>query len=146
MFPKGRVDENRLFTEITAPIAQVENWTVFLNDLLPFYKEFDERRDQTSLVKNYAQHDRRLGVTRQRSRQGPRILRTMRTFLQGYVTSHLCDLWYQLQELHSLTKQSAVVPNKLYNHLQSAKEVGSVDPRAWAYPSMASLAAENATT
>ena len=141
----------------------MENWTVFVNNLLPFYKEFDERRGQTSLVKNYAQcnqitleetlekvtnnrHDPRLGAARQRlSRQGPRILRPIRTFLQGYLTWHLCDPWYRLQELHLLTKHSAVVPTKLHNYLQSAKEVGSVDPRTWEYPSVASLAAENAT-
>ncbi|KAJ5471462.1 hypothetical protein N7530_008819 [Penicillium desertorum] len=134
MFPKERFDENGLFAEITAPIAQVENRMVFMNDMLSLYKQFDEPRDQTSLARGSSLASR------------TPVFRTLRTFLQAYVTWHLCDPWYRLQELHSLTKESAVVSAKLHNYLQSAKEVGSVDPKAWAYPSVASLAAENATS
>jgi amino acid adenylation domain-containing protein len=160
IFPKERFDEKELFTEITAAIAQMENWMVFVNDLLSFYKEFDEPRDQTSLVNNYARcneitleealekvtkdtivdSEQLLSVFRDKD---PRILHTLRTFFQGYVTWHLCDPRYRLQELHSLTKESDKVSTKLHDYLQSAKEVGSVDPKAWAYPSVASLAAEH---
>lgn len=162
IFPKERFDEKELFTEITTAIAQMENWMVFVNDLLSFYKEFDEPRDQTSLVNNYAQcngialeealeivtndtivdSEQLLGVFHNKD---PKILHTLRTFLQGYVTWHLCDPRYRLQELLSLADEPSRVSTKLCNYLQSAKKVGSVDPKAWAYPSVASLAAETTT-
>ncbi|KAJ5967007.1 hypothetical protein N7501_003255 [Penicillium viridicatum] len=159
-FPKEQFDENELFAEITTAIAQIGNWIAFVNDLLSFYREFDEPRDQTSLVNNYARRnevtleealkkltnntivssEQLLGVFRDKH---PILLHTVRTFCQGYVTWHLCDPGYRLQELHSLIKESAEVSAKFHRYLQSAKEVGSVDPKAWAYPSVASLAAED---
>ncbi|GIJ87025.1 nonribosomal peptide synthase [Aspergillus pseudoviridinutans] len=159
IFPKERFDENELFTEITTAIAQMENWMVFVNDLLSFYKEFDEPRDQTSLVNNYSRcneitleqalekltmdtivdSEQLLRVFHDKDHK---ILHTLCKFLQGYVTWHLCDPRYRLQELDSLTDELSGVSNKLRNYLQSAKEVGSVDPKAWAYPSVANLAAE----
>ncbi|OQD68909.1 hypothetical protein PENPOL_c002G09289 [Penicillium polonicum] len=158
IFPKEQFDENELFAEITAAIAQIENWIASVNDLLSFYREFDEPRDHTPLVNNYARRneitleealkkltndtivgsEQLLGVFRDKH---PRILHTLRTFCQGYVTWHVCDPRYRLQEVHRLTKESAKV--KFHRYLQSAKEVGSVDPKAWAYPSVASLAAED---
>ncbi|RJE24484.1 Major Facilitator Superfamily [Aspergillus sclerotialis] len=158
IFPKERFDEKELFTEITTAIAQMEN-LVFVNDVLSFYKEFDVPRDQTSLINNYARCNditlqealgkvtedtivdsvQLLSVFRDKD---PRILHTLRAFLQGYVTWHLCDPRYRLQELHSLTKELTGDSIKLQNYLQSAKEVGSVDPKEWAYPSVASLAAK----
>ncbi|KAJ5531511.1 hypothetical protein N7527_004904 [Penicillium freii] len=141
-------------------IAQIKSWIAFVNDLLSFYTEFDGPRDQTSLVNNY---DRRNEITLEESLKKltkdtivgseqllgvfrdkhPRILHTLRTFCQGYVTWHLCDPGYRLQEVHSLTKESPKVSTNFHRYLQSAKEVGSVDPKAWAYPSVASLAAED---
>lgn len=38
IFPKAQFDEKVLFTEITSVISQMENWIVFVNDLLSFYK------------------------------------------------------------------------------------------------------------
>jgi trichodiene synthase len=58
IFPKEQFDEKKQFAEITSAIAQMENWMVFVNDLLSFFKEWDEPRDQASLVNNYAKCDR----------------------------------------------------------------------------------------
>lgn len=58
IFPKEQFDESAHFEEITCAIAQMENWMVFVNDLLSFFKEWDEPRDQASLVNNYANCDR----------------------------------------------------------------------------------------
>jgi trichodiene synthase len=58
IFPKKQFDERTQFKEITSAIAQMENWMVFVNDLLSFFKEWDKPRDQASLVKNYANCDR----------------------------------------------------------------------------------------
>ncbi|KAJ6007935.1 nonribosomal peptide synthase [Penicillium herquei] len=162
MFPKERFDERELFTEITAVIAQMENWMVFVNDLLSFYKEFDEPRDQTSLVNNYARcneitlEDALEIVTKDTIRDSeqllavfrdkdPKILHTLRTFIQGYVTWHLCDPRYRLQELTTLLTGQTGASAKLHSYLQSAKTVGSVDSKTWAYPSVASFAAEYET-
>ncbi|KAJ5593218.1 hypothetical protein N7537_010122 [Penicillium hordei] len=160
IFPKERFDESELFAEITTAIVQIENWITFVNGLLSFYKEFDEPRDQTNLANSYARCDKvtleeglkkstddaiadseqLLAVFRDKD---PRIMHTLRTFCQGYVTWHLCDPRYRLQELQSFTTESAELSSKLHNYLQSAKKVGSFDPKAWAYPSVASLAAED---
>lgn len=160
IFPKERFDDNELFAEITVAIAQIENWIAFVNDLLSFYGEFGKPRDQTSLVNNYVRcneitldealkkltndtivgSEQLLGVFRDKD---PGILHTLRTFCRGYVTWHLCDPRYRLQELHSLTKGSAEVSTKFHSYLQSANEVGSVAPEAWAYPSVASMAADD---
>ncbi|CAI7642799.1 unnamed protein product [Penicillium palitans] len=160
IFPKERFDDNELFAEITVAIAQIENWIAFVNDLLSFYGEFGKPRDQTSLVNNYVRcneitldealkkltndtivgSEQLLGVFRDKD---PGILHTLRTFCRGYVTWHLCDPRYRLQELHSLTKGSAEVSAKFHSYLQSANEVGSVAPEAWAYPSVASMAADD---
>ncbi|CAI7669308.1 unnamed protein product [Penicillium crustosum] len=160
IFPKERFDENELFEEITAIITQIEKWIACVNDLLSVYEEFEEPRNQTSLVNNYAQcneitleeglktltndtivsSEQLLGVFRDKD---PGILHTLCIFCQGYVTWHLCDPRHRLQGLHSLTKGSAEAITKFYSYLQSAKEVGSVDPKEWAYPSVASLAAED---
>lgn len=160
IFPKERFDENELFEEITAIITQIEKWIACVNDLLSVYEEFEEPRNQTSLVNNYAQcneitleeglktltndtivsSEQLLAVFRDKD---PGILHTLCIFCQGYVTWHLCDPRHRLQGLHSLTKGSAEAITKFYSYLQSAKEVGSVDPKEWAYPSVASLAAED---
>lgn len=58
IFPREQFDEKAQFKEITSAIAQMENWEVFVNDLLSFFKEWDEPRDQASLVNNYANCDR----------------------------------------------------------------------------------------
>ncbi|KAG0154643.1 hypothetical protein PDIDSM_02860 [Penicillium digitatum] len=160
IFPKERFDENELFSEITAGIAEMENWMVSVTGLLSFYKEFDEPRDQANLVDNYAwsnkitpegplenlttdtivDSEQLLAAFRDKD---PRISQTLSTFCQGYVTWHLCDPRYRLEELHSFGGESTEVSAKFHNYLQSAKEAGSVDPEAWAYPSVASLAADD---
>ncbi|CAI7616678.1 unnamed protein product [Penicillium discolor] len=160
IFPKERFDENELFAEITATIAQIKNWIALVNNLLSFYSEFEEPRGRMSLVNISAQcneltleedlkkltndtivgSEQLLGVFRDKD---PRTLHTLRTFCQGYVTWHLCDPRYRLQQLYSLANESAEVSTKFHSYLQAAKEVGYVDPKGWAYPSVAYLAAED---
>ncbi|KAJ4155071.1 hypothetical protein LMH87_000337 [Akanthomyces muscarius] len=159
MFPKERFDETELFKEITAAISQMENWMVFVNDLLSFYKEFDEPRDQTSLVNNYAQCNeislekalkRVTDDTITDSQQlisvfkdkDAKMMHTLRTFFQGYVTWHLCDPRYRLQELNSKIGEDSEASQKLREYLKSANAVGTVNPREWAYPKVTELVAE----
>jgi hypothetical protein len=53
LFLKAYFDEKELFTHITAIITQMEKFETLTNDLFSFYKEFDELRDQMSLVNTY---------------------------------------------------------------------------------------------
>ncbi|KAI1880216.1 hypothetical protein JX265_001837 [Neoarthrinium moseri] len=161
IFPKAQFDEGALFTEITSVIAQMENWMVWVNDLLSFYKEFDEPRDQTSLVNNYAKCDRLSlaealdKLTRDTIRSSeqivevfadkdPSIADTLRTFCQGYVTWHLSDPRYRLRELvTNAAGGDSLVAQEFRAHQAAADLVGAVDPKEWAYPRIADMV-ENA--
>ena len=158
MFPSADFDEKELFTEITSVIAQIENWMIFVNDLMSFYKEFDEPRDQTSLVNNYARCD---GTTldealNKLSRdcivdseqivavfkdKDPKLANTIFSFCQGYVTWHLSDPRYRLKELCDGAGNSpAGLAFRHYQH--AAAETGAVEPKQWAYPLVKDLAKE----
>ncbi|KAL0764982.1 hypothetical protein CaCOL14_012241 [Colletotrichum acutatum] len=157
IFPKAQFDEKELFTEITSVISQMENWMVFVNDLLSFYKEFDEPRDQTSLVNNYAKCDRITlaealnKLTRDTIRcseqivevfadKDPSIADTLQTFCQGYVTWHLSDPRYRLRELVTSAAGGDSATAKEFRRYQAAGDlVGAVDPKEWAYPPVADL-------
>ncbi|KAK1492451.1 trichodiene synthase [Colletotrichum tamarilloi] len=157
IFPKAQFDEKVLFTEITSVISQMENWMVFVNDLLSFYKEFDEPRDQTSLVNNYAKCDRITlaealnKLTRDTIRcseqivevfadKDPSIADTLQTFCQGYVTWHLSDPRYRLRELVTSAAGGDTATAKEFRRYQAAGDlVGAVDPKEWAYPPVADL-------
>jgi len=158
LFPKDQFDEKALFTEITATISYMENWTVFVNDLMSFYKEFDEPRDQTCLVNNYALCDestleealdklmRDTIVSSQKAiavfqDKDPRLFDTIKSFCQGYVTWHLCDPRYRLSELYKCTGQTEDGA-KMRAYLDAGFKVGAVDPSEWAYPSVAELVKE----
>lgn len=128
---------------------------VFVNDLMSFYKEFDEPRDQTSLVNNYARCDGSTleealdKLTRDTIVDSQQILavfkdkdaklfETLRSFCQGYVTWHLCDPRYRLPELYESTGQTEEGA-KMRAYLEAGSRVGAVDPKEWAYPSVVSL-------
>ena len=123
---------------------------VFVNDLMSFYKEFDESRDQNSPVNNYAHCD---GTTLDevlnklmrdcvvKSEQivavfkdkDPKLADTVFSFCQGYVTWHLCDPRYRLKELWDRAGNSS--SGLAFCHCwQSAAQVGAVDPKEWAFP------------
>lgn len=155
MFPSAQFNENKLFTEITSVIAQMENWMVFVNDLMSFYKEFDEPRDQTSLVNNYVRCDgttldEALGkLTRDcivDSEQivavfkdkDPKLADTLFSFCQGYVTWHLCDPRYRLNELWDRAGNSPA-GLKFRQYQQAGANVGAVDLKEWAYPPIKEL-------
>jgi trichodiene synthase len=156
MFPKAQFDEEATFREITSVISQMENWMVFVNDLMSFYKEFDEPRDQTSLVNSYVQCERitlddalkklthdtivcseqLMAVFKDRDQK---VAETLFSFCQGYVTWHLCDARYRLSELcEDAGTYPAGAPFRAYQ--QAGRQVGGVNPTDWAFPSIAMLA------
>nr|ABG73407.1 trichodiene synthase [Stachybotrys echinatus] len=155
LWPKELFDEQEHFLEITSAIAQMENWMVWVNDLMSFYKEFDDPRDQTSLVKNYAvcesltlsqALEKLTQDTLQSSEQmmivfsekDAKIFQTIECFMHGYITWHLCDNRYRLKEIYEGTKdivtEDAIKFRKFY---EQAAKVGAIDHAEWAYPSVA---------
>ena len=155
LFPAAQFDEQDLFVEITSVIAQMENWMVFVNDLMSFYKEFDDPRDQTSLVNNYCQCegislnqalDKLTRDTIHCSEQifsvfegkDGQIRATLEAFIHGYVTWHLCDARYRLEEVSKRAGDSPA-GMKFSQYTEMARKVGGVDPGEWAFPSVATL-------
>ena len=160
LWPASQFDEQRLFLEITTAIAQMENWMVWVNDLFSFYKEFDGDRDQTSLVQNYCATegisisealDKLCTDTTRSSKQimsvfsgkDPAMVETLRCFIQGYITWHLCDDRYRLRKVYEKAGDSAAAA-KFYSYMACAREVGVVDPREYAVPSVTQLTEEKA--
>jgi trichodiene synthase len=154
LWPKDQFDEQKHFLEITSAIAQMENWMVWVNDLMSFYKEFDDPRDQTSLVKNYVVSE---GITLNQalekltqdtlqsseqmmvvfSEKDSKIMETIECFMHGYITWHLCDNRYRLKEIYEGTKdietEDATKFRKFY---EQAAKVGAIEHSEWAYPSV----------
>nr|2PS6_A Chain A, Trichodiene synthase [Fusarium sporotrichioides]2PS6_B Chain B, Trichodiene synthase [Fusarium sporotrichioides] len=158
LWPKEQFNERSLFLEITSAIAQMENWMVWVDDLMTFYKEFDDERDQISLVKNYVVSDEislhealekltqdTLHSSKQMvavfSDKDPQVMDTIECFMHGYVTWHLCDRRYRLSEIYEKVKEEKTEDaQKFCKFYEQAANVGAVSPSEWAYPPVAQLA------
>jgi trichodiene synthase len=155
LFPKSQFDEQTLFVEIVSVIAQMENWMVYVNDMMSYYKESMAERDQTSLVNNYVQCeeitlnealDKLTRDTIHCSEQmvavfegkDPQLVATLKAFVQGYVTWHLCDARYRLSELNERGKNTPT-GMKFREYQEKARKVGAVDAKKWAVPTVAAL-------
>lgn len=155
LFPRKQFNEQALFVEIVSVIAQMENWMVYVNDMMSYYKESMAERDQTSLVNNYVQcdeislNDALDKLTRDTIHcseqmvavfegKDPQLVATLKAFVQGYVTWHLCDARYRLSELYERGKETAT-GMKFREYQKKARKVGAVDPKQWATPTVATL-------
>ena len=158
LFPAEQFNEQALFTEITTAIAQMEPLMVFVNDLISFYKEFDDLRDQTSLVKNYCQVE---GISLDQALEkltrdtiscseqmlnvfegkDPKVVATLEAFIQGYVTWHLCDKRYRMNEIYERSGDNPLGV-KFRNYYEEAKKVGNIDQGEWAVPPVSVMAAQ----
>lgn len=155
LWPKDLFDEQKHFLEITTAIAQMENWMVWVNDLLSFYKEFDDPRDQTSLIKNYVVSE---GITLTKamekltqdtlqsseqmmivfSDKDSKIMDTIECFMHGYVTWHLCDNRYRLKEIYESTNDIVSEDaTRFRTYYEQAARAGAIESQEWAYPSVA---------
>jgi trichodiene synthase len=123
-------DETKLFKEITTAICMMENWMVWVNDLISFYKEFDDPRDQTSLINNYA-HVEIMTVFADKD---PRLVNTLTRFMHGYVTWHLCDDRYRISEIYKQVDGGSEVDCKFRHYYEEANKVGRVEASEWAVP------------
>ncbi|KAI4723537.1 hypothetical protein E4T48_00002 [Aureobasidium sp. EXF-10727] len=151
----SQIDEGEHFLEITTAISQMENWMVYVNDLMSFYKEFDAERDQTTLVNSYCQVE---GIALDQalekltkdvivdSRQlkavfkdkSPVVRDILDAFMQGYITWHLCDNRYRLVEICDQAGDT-VVTNKFKAYREQASKVGVVPAETWARPTVCEL-------
>lgn len=159
LFPKSQFDEQALFVQIVSVIAQMETWMVYVNDMMSYYKESMAERDQTSLVNNYVQCE---GITLNEALEkltcdvihcseqmvtvfegkDPQLVAAVNTFIQGYVTWHLCDERYRLDELYERGKDTPA-GMKFRGYQEKARKVGVVDSNTWARPTIATLVEQN---
>ena len=155
LFPAVQFDEQALFIEITTAIAHIENLVIFINDLISFYKEFDDPRDQIGLVKNNCHVE---GISLEQSLEkltrdtihccehivgvfegkDPAVVATLEAWVQGYMTWHLCDKRYRMNEVYEHSDNSPVGV-KFRRYYEEARRVGSIDQGEWAEPSVSVL-------
>ncbi|THW17596.1 hypothetical protein D6C89_07212 [Aureobasidium pullulans] len=152
LFPKQDFDESKHVPEISTVIAEMEQWEMHVNDLLSFYKESSDSSDQANFVTNYA-HCTGCSVEDSLSRltdsvitsgnalrttladKDGRIKEVVEGFMQGFVTWHLTDPRYRIQELVQQTQNSRLSgQEKLTTFWKAAMEVGDVDHKLWAFP------------
>lgn len=156
IWPSETFDEQRYFREITTAICMMENFVVWVNDLISFYKEFYDERDQTSLVNNYS-HVNGVSTTEALEKliqntlrecvqimsvfkdKHPLILDTLTRFMHGYVTFHLCDPRYRVNEIYDQVDRESEVGRKFCQYFERANRVGRIDPAEWAVPSVIDL-------
>lgn len=159
LFPAENFDEKALFEEITTAIAEMEPMIVFINDLISFYKESDDSRDQVSLVTNYCHVEgialrdafARLTVDTIHSVErlraifddgkAPKVKSSIQAFVQGYVTFHFCDQRYRMHEVYDRCGevQQTYLGSRFREYYEAATSVGLVDFGEWAGGSTATL-------
>nr|UWK21989.1 trichodiene synthase [Trichoderma margaretense] len=133
----------------------MENWMVWTNDLFSFYKEYFAERDQTSLVNNYVECE---GITLDQALdklckdtirsseeiiqvfhdKDPKMYEILTSFIQGYITWHLCDDRYRLVEVYEAAGDDPVA-QKFKKYAESARRVGAIDPARYCVPSVTEL-------
>ena len=156
IFPKKMFDEQALFTEITSAIAQLGNWSFFVNDMISFHKEFEHERDQVGLINNYC-HTQGISLdqalekltrdTIHESEQlmivfegkDPKMGATIKAYIHGNVTWHMCDRRYRMDEVYESCGDG---PNaeKFRQYYEKARKVGEVKLEEWTTPSLTTLA------
>jgi trichodiene synthase len=114
-FPYSDFDQKELFQEMSCVMAHMDGVVTSINDLLSYYKEFDQ--DEANLVSNWCVTD---GIDKVQALQRltdqtihacKQILEifadrdsgvrdAIRCFIHGFVTSHLCSERYRLRELY----------------------------------------------
>lgn len=149
IWPVELFDEREIFTEITTAICMIENWMTWVNDLVSFYKEFDEPHDQTGLIKNYC-HVEDLTLTQGLEKltrntlrlteqivavfddKDARLVDNLTRFMHGYLIWHLSDDRYRISEIYEKVDTDGT-GGKFRRYYEKASEVCRVDPNEWAY-------------
>lgn len=154
LFPAKQFDEQAVFTEITTALAQLEHIVGYLNDLFSFYKEFDDMHDQATLVNNYS-HVEGISLSQALDKvtrdvihccerlavfegKDANVKATVEASVQGYVTFHLCDDRYRMNEVYERCGDGPVAV-KFRHYYEEAVRVGSIDPGEWAIPPVSAI-------
>lgn len=148
LFPSEDFDEEALFPQISTAIAEIEPPVAFVNDLMSFYKEYSNPRDQVNLVTNCCAVE---GISVQESfdrltedtirsslrvievldDKDPKVAETIRAFVQGYVTWHFCDERFRMREVYERCDDSSD-GLKFRHYYEKAMAVGTIDFEEWA--------------
>lgn len=144
IFPAAKFDKE-LFAEISCVMVHIDGPVALVNDLFSFYKEHDQ--DEANLVTNWCTVDgitveqaltRLTNDTIQACRQileildskNPEIIATIRGFIHGYVTWHICDLRYRMREVYD-REDLGDWGIRFRNYFDKAMDVGWVDFDEW---------------
>lgn len=159
LFPGTQARERELMVHITSVMPHLEHWELYVNDVMSFYKEFDDVDDQAILVRNYmrcgpqasieegldrvasdaiSRSEILCRVFRDNKDMEPQVAAVVEAFCQGYITWHLSERRYRLRELGERAGDSAAA-RKFREYLDVGAQAG-VDSEHWAYPSVAAMA------
>ncbi|KAJ5593907.1 trichodiene synthase [Penicillium hispanicum] len=148
IWPASMFDEQTLFREITTAVDMMGNWIAWTNDLISFYKEFDDLHDETTLINNYC-HVENLTLSEGLEKLGrnlvhlteqifavfedkdPRLLDAMTRFMHGYATWHLFQKRYRMGEIYEKVGTNTEVGRRFRRYYEEARETAYLDPREW---------------
>lgn len=153
LFPTVDYDEQELFGEITSAIAEVDYYMFLVNDLISFYKEFEQ--EEMILVKNYSRTyglsipdaldklvqeaidsaDRLMDVF---TKKNPSVFKAIRAFMHGYITWHLCNQRYRTKEVIDRLDDSET-SDRFRAYYGHAQNTGQIPMTEWATPSIEDL-------
>lgn len=152
LFPSREFDDQvqRQFEQIVTIIADIEPYVALVNDLISYFKEFGNTRDQVNLVRNWAHvEDMRIDDAFQRLadetiRSGERLLsivkgldpgfkETVQGFLHGYVTWHFCDQRFRMADVYLLASGlDSTEATRFCEYYEAIMRVGGLDINDWA--------------
>lgn len=152
LFPSREFDDQvqRQFEQIVSIIADIESYVTLVNDLISYFKEFGNARDQVNLVRNWAYvEDMRIDDAFQRLadetiRSGERLLsmvkdldpgfkETVQGFIHGYVTWHFCDQRFRMADAYLLASGlDSMEAKRFCEYYESIMRVGGLDINDWA--------------
>lgn len=152
LFPSREFDDQaqQQFEQIVSIIAEIEPYVALVNDLLSFFKEFGDSREQVNLVRNWAYvEDMRLENAFQRLadetvRSGERLVsmvkdfdagvrETVLGFVHGYVSWHFCDQRYRMAEVsHLASCLDSVEATRFREYYETTMRVWDFGIDTWA--------------
>ncbi|KAL2672951.1 hypothetical protein Neosp_013669 [[Neocosmospora] mangrovei] len=151
LFPRDDFDEDALFPQIATAIAELEIPVAFINDLMSFYKEYGNPRDEVNLVSNWCTTEglsisesferltnetcrgskRVMDVLDGLNDKDPKISETIHAFIHGYVTWHFCDERFRFKEAYERCGDSPE-ELKFRQYYEKAMAIGTIDFKEWA--------------
>ncbi|KAH0039109.1 terpenoid synthase, partial [Aureobasidium melanogenum] len=162
LFPAGEFDETDNIPSIASVISEIEQWELYVNDLLSFYKEHfgTDKQEHANFVSNYAHC---VGVTVQESLSrvldkitlpnnalvgllpnvDPKMKKVVDDFMLGYAAFHFTDARYHMSELveraENLGLEGAQELRKFYDIVKAGSDKGPT----WALPSLQDMIANH---